>query len=330
MKPHVLRRWALATGLVLVAAACADNGGKPGARAGGASSDAGEIAAEVASYDLVAGRTGRFIVGLLAADKTRLIGFGTVELSFTYLGTRRQPTGDASPTIGPVKAGFLPIPGQHVDANAPGPRFVSGSEATGVYGAYGVRFDRPGFWQVRVGLTLDGRRRSATAAFQVLPRSDIPAPGDPAPRTRQPLVGDPTVAARAIDSRAGPDRPVPDPELHSVTIADAIAAGRPLVVVVSTPTFCVSRFCGPITDMVSDFARRYGDRVAFAHLEVWQDFEAGKLNPWAAEWIFPPGAEDAREPWVFVVGRNGIITDRFDNVTTADELEAAIGRVLAP
>jgi hypothetical protein len=33
-------------------------------------------------------------------------------------------------------------------------------------------------------------------------------------------------------------------------VADAIAAGRPVMVVGSTPVFCVSRFCGPITDAV--------------------------------------------------------------------------------
>jgi len=44
------------------------------------------------------------------------------------------------------------------------------------------------------------------------------------------------------------------------------------MVVVSTPTYCQSRFCGPITDSVSALAQRYGDRMAFVHLEVWKNF----------------------------------------------------------
>lgn len=68
-------------------------------------------------------------------------------------------------------------------------------------------------------------------------------------------------------------------------LADATAAERPVMVVVSTPVFCVSRFCGPITDAVQKLARRYGDRMDFVHLEVWRDFEAQELNEAAAEWI---------------------------------------------
>ena len=300
---RVSRVAALMMGVALVAAACT-KGDEPDVRVADTASDGQGIAAEVASYDLVAGRTGRFIVGLFAADKTRLVGFGTIQLAFAYLGGGQG--GGADEAAGePVEVRFLPIPGQDLDADAPGPRFVSGSEAIGVYGADGVSFDRPGFWEARISLTVDGARQTTTAAFGVLADSDIPAPGDPAPRTRQPLAGDASVDPKAIDSRAGPDQPVPDPELHSVTIADALAAGRPLVVVVSTPTYCQSRFCGPITDSVSGLARRYGDRVAFAHLEVWRDFEASVINPAVREWIFPPGAEDAREPWVFVVGADG-------------------------
>jgi len=41
--------------------------------------------------------------------------------------------------------------------------------------------------------------------------------------------------------------------LHNISIAAATAAGRPAVVV-STPTFCVSRWCGPITDSVNELA----------------------------------------------------------------------------
>ena len=85
------------------------------------------------------------------------------------------------------------------------------------------------------------------AAFEVLADSAIPAPGDQAPLIRQPLANDAAVDPKSIDSRAASDRPIPDLELHDITIADAITAGRPTVVVISTPTFRVSRFCGPIT-----------------------------------------------------------------------------------
>jgi len=93
---------------------------------------------------------------------------------------------------------------------------------------------------------------------------------------------------------------------------------------VSTPTFCVSRFCGPITEEVERLAQEFADRVDFVHLEVWQDFEEQVVNPAAAEWIAPRDGGDLREPWVFVVGADGLVTERFDNAVTDADLRGAV------
>ncbi len=312
----------LFTAVALLAAACtsSDNGD-----ASSSSERDDVIAAQVASYGLVAGRTGRFIVGLFGADRTSTLAFGSVTFAFTHLDGE-QP----SPEPDPVAADFLPIPGQDVDLDQPGPRLVGASEATGVYGAGDITFDEPGFWEVTVTATIDGNDETTTAAFEVLEDSAIPAVGDPALRTTQPLTGDPTTAPEAVDSRASQDRPVPDPELHELTITDALDAGRPFMVVVSTPTFCTSRFCGPITDSVQELAGQFADTpMAFIHLEVWEDFETNTVNEAAREWIAPTPETDGAEPWVFVVDTAGIITHRFDNVATDTELlesvEATLG-----
>ncbi|MPY94007.1 MAG: hypothetical protein GEV08_13365 [Acidimicrobiia bacterium] len=196
-----------------------------------------------------------------------------------------------------------------------------------MYGAR-VRFDRAGFWQVRVVGELDGEPMSAQAAFEVYERPVNPFSGEAAPRTGQPLAGDPQARPQAIDSRADEEGRVPDPKLHSVTVADAIAAGQPVMVVVSTPVYCVSRFCGPTTDTVQALEARYGDRMAFVHLEVWGDFDTQAINPAAAEWILREGAEGA-EPWVFLVGADGKVVERWDNVVSDSELEAGTEAVLA-
>ena len=316
----------VAAGAFLLVAACTNGGDRPDVVAQ-AKAPSSELVAQVASYDLVAGRSGRFIVGLFGADKTRLLAFGTVEFSFAFLGDRSSTRSVAEPRFS-ATAGFLPIPGQRLDPSEVAPRFAQGSEAIGVYGAPEVRFDRPGFWQVDVATTVEGKARRADAAFEVLARSAIPAVGGLAPVTEHPVAGAAGVDPRSVDSRARIDVAIPDPELHRTTIAAALAAKRPLVVVVSTPTYCQSRFCGPITDSVATLAHRYGDRAAFVHLEVWRDFEKKEMNEAAAEWIYPPGTEDAREPWVFVVGADGRITHRFDNVATDTELEAARADVL--
>lgn len=290
------------------------------------------IAAQVASYDLVAGRSGRFIAGLFGSDRTRTLAFGSVTFQFAHLGdgsdATRSPSAEDSGE--PVEARFLPIPGQDLDADQPGPRLVGAAEATGVYGAADVTFDEPGFWEVTVTASLEGTEHTTTAAFEVLAESAIPAVGDPAPRTTQPLAGNSDVDPKSIDSRASTDRLITDPELHDLTITDALDAGRPFLVVVSTPTFCVSRFCGPITDSVQQLAQRFADtEMAFIHLEVWQDFETNTVNPAAREWIAPTPDTDGAEPWVFVIDRQGTITHRFDNVATDAEMLAAVEETLA-
>jgi hypothetical protein len=86
----------------------------------------------------------------------------------------------------------------------------------------------------------------------------------------------------------------------------------------------VSRFCGPITDLVAELAPRY-PKAAFVHVEVWQDFEKRQVNQAAADWLLRQG--DLHEPWVFVIGPDGKIVARFDNVAAKAEVEAALERL---
>lgn len=311
----------LASGL----ASCGDERGSDAAGTGSPGSDgATDLVVTPANYELVAGTPQRVIAGVQSNSDARLLGYGTVPMTFTYLGTRDDPVKDAEPSM-EAEARFLPIPGQSVAEGAE-PRLVAPSEAIGVYGAE-VTFDRPGFWNIGVTVTIDGEERHATGAVEVRAEARIPAPGEPAPRTDNPVLGTEGVDPAAIDSRAAVGG-VPDEILHRTSVAGAIAAGRPVMVVISTPVYCQSRFCGPITDSVQGLAERYGDRMAFVHIEVWADFEEKVVNPAALEWISAPGG-DTNEPWVFVVDSNGIIVERFDNVATDAELEAAVESVLA-
>jgi hypothetical protein len=81
----------------------------------------------------------------------------------------------------------------------------------------------------------------------------------------------------------------------------------------------VSRFCGPVTDMVQQLAHDHADRASFVHIEIWRDFDKKVINKAAADWLLRN--DDLNEPWVFVIGADGKIAARFDNVTTRDELE---------
>jgi hypothetical protein len=112
--------------------------------------------------------------------------------------------------------------------------------------------------------------------------------------------------------------------LHATRVDEALVAGRPVLIGISTPVYCVSLVCGPLTEYLVDVAGRFGDRVDVVHIEVWEDFEDRQLNPAAAAWILPRTGSDGREPWVFLVDGTGTVIARWDNVLDPVELEAAL------
>lgn len=300
--------------VALGAAACGGGGGN-GSGDGSPAKSAG-LTAEVASFDLAVGPPSRFIVGLLTNDQ-EFVSYGSVHLRFTYEG-RGEKGARSSP--GPeATAPFISLPGSPAAGSRRGPAALPGSAGKGVYGAP-VAFDRAGFWKVHLTARLVGeaKPRTATAAFSVRDKHALPAPGDPALPSENLTVRSPDVPTKAVDSRAdGAD--IPDPELHQTTIARALTLHRPAVVVFATPVYCTSRFCGPVTDMVQELARAYADRASFIHVEIWQDFEKQVLTKTAAEWLLRNN--DLNEPWVFVIGADGRIAERLDNVVTRDEIE---------
>lgn len=282
------------------------------------------IGAVVASYDLAVGGEQRFLVGL-TGDEGQLVSFGDVELNFSYLGpaTGRKASPQRRQT---VTATWFPVAGQKIEEEPTGPKLVNPSEGTGVYEAQDMEFDEPGVWQVEVVAALEGdaRAASASATFEVLPDHRVIAPGDEAPSIENHLPGTAAAPAKAVDSRAEDDGTVPDPELHSMTVAAALASGKPTLVVVSTPVYCQSRFCGPITDSVQLLAQRFGNEMNFIHLEVWQNFEDQAINKAAADWIYRDGGAQANEPFVFVIDRGGVVRHRLDNAISDAQLDQAV------
>ena len=301
--------------LVLVLSSCA----KPaqGPIATPAPTGAG-IVAEVASYQHVADQPGRLLVALISADN-RWLSFGTVEVSFSYLSEESE-TPSPEVEMKDMTAQFLPIPGTP-DGKGQPPSLTFPADGRGVYAVEPITFPRAGYWRlVARGELGDGSQFSAEAAFTVLDKPAVIGVGALAPQTDNPVAGEPGVPPVAIDSRAAGGEPIPDPQLHSTSIADAIKAGHPALVVFSTPVYCVSRFCGPITELVAELAAEYGDRADFIHVEIYRDFEAGKVNQAALDWLQTPDG-DLREPWTFLIGADGRIAASWDTVVTRGEIE---------
>jgi hypothetical protein len=297
----------------LLAAGCT---GDPGA--GSPQQPAIQLAAEVASVDLYVGAPQRFQIGMFGSNQdqgVQVVSYGTVDLAFSFL-----PADGDDPEPGPTAtAGY--IPAYETDDSGATPALTDPSTARGTYGAI-VEFDRAGSWQVEVSADVEGLGPQAlTASFPVADEPAYPAPGDKAPRTKNLTADSKGVPITAIDS-AAVDGALPDPELHEWTVADALDEGRPIVLIVGTPAYCQSRFCGPETAAIADLAKRYSDRAIFIHLEVWKRYKPPDtlvVNEGAADWIFRDG--NLTEPWTFLVGPDGRIVDRWMPLFDPTEIE---------
>ncbi len=311
------RATALALALGLLAAACSSSSGSTG---GGATTPpAQQMQAIAASVDLYLGAPQRFSVGLVFGDG-KLVSFGTVQLRFAYTGTAEEPV---APEPGPeATAAYVPTFGTSDGAGQP-PAVTLPSEARGIYVAAGTTFDRAGFWTVDVTAEVTGTgTQTAQTTFAVAEGPALPAPGQPALRTENLTLSSKGAPEAAIDSRFTTEGEIPDPGLHKWTIARAIKEHRPALVVFATPVFCVSKFCGPVTDMVQQLSERYADRAVFIHVEIWRDFQNQVINQAAADWLYRDG--DLTEPWLFLIGADGKILDRWSSMWSEDEIAAAL------
>jgi len=310
----MVRRAAVALLVVLVA--CGGSGGQRSEATREGEMEGDELVVQAANYDLAAGEPSRFIAGVLTQDQL-FVSFGEVEMEFFYLGTEE---GRGTAEEGPTATGrFLAIEGEQQD----GPIAAPASRGRGVYAAT-VNFDRAGYWAVDLTAEIDGVRRSGRAVFEVREEHLYPAVGEQAPRTANRTL-DSDVPPAAVDSRAQNGDKVPDPSLHELTIAESIERGEPALVVFATPVYCVSQFCGPITDMVEDLQKEYSDRANFIHVEIWFDFQDKAVNEAAAEWLLVK--QDLTEPWVYLIDGAGKIVARWDNVATPAELEAELNKL---
>jgi hypothetical protein len=256
----------------------------------------------------------RFAFGLLKAN--RLLEGADVQLRVYGI------EGNEASLVAEINAPYRPVDRieqtQGVHRHSDGTQHIH-TAATGVRGLYvtQLNFNRPGLWGLEISASEKGGLSAvARTTVTVLDAPHTPAVGSPAPRSHN-LIASDVKNLREIDTSLSPD-----PRLHRVRIADAIAQGKPQLVVFATPQFCTSRMCGPVVDIVRQLLPKYANRVAFTHQEIWRDFASKKVFETVEEWRL------RSEPWIFVVDGQGIIHAKFEGLVTVRELEAALQQVL--
>lgn len=177
------------------------------------------------------------------------------------------------------------------------------------------RLEEPGkYWLLAE--PVGGRRIQAVGNVVVKPETDAPDVGEKVPASKTPTLANATV--EQLTTSAEPDR-----ELYRASIAAALASREPFVVVFATPRYCTSRTCGPAVDVVSEVRERHPG-LRFIHVEIYEDNDPAKgENRWVREWGLPS------EPWVFLVGADGTVRERFEGTVSVRELDAAARRLAA-
>ncbi len=152
--------------------------------------------------------------------------------------------------------------------------------------------------------------------------SDVGAAGPPDVGAAAVPIHTPTVGqvGRANISTIDTRQP-PAPDLQQVDFATVLHR-KPVVLLFATPQLCASRVCGPVTDIEEQVKSEIGSRVAFIHMEIYNQNQVSKgFRPQVAAWRLPT------EPWAFVIGSDGRIVARFEGAFSVAELRAAVERV---
>ena len=267
----------------------------------------GGVTAHVINSQVAVGPT-RLAIGIFSKDGA-LVHDATGTMKLVRLDAQNKPTA----------AGERELRAVHIDEQAH-TGHVHDPLAT-MY-VTNVDIDQKDYWGAKLDVKIAGKRyQNLRIRFFVADKSTVPGIGQPAPRTQQPTT-------RTVKDIAEIDSSTPPrPELHDLTVAEAIDTKKPTLVAFATPAFCQTRFCGPVVEqVVAPLAKEYRGRANFVHIEPYRlaDARQGKLVPIAemAQWNL------ATEPYLFVLDGSGRVAAQFEGIVEQDEVAAVLDRLL--
>jgi hypothetical protein len=113
------------------------------------------------------------------------------------------------------------------------------------------------------------------------------------------------------------------PEHMAAVSFNQVLGKKPIALLFSTPQLCISRVCGPVTDVAVQLQKKFGDKVDFIHQEVYVDNQPSKgLRPQLTAFHL------RTEPWLFAINRQGKIVSRLEGAFGTTELAQAIQAAL--
>ena len=99
---------------------------------------------------------------------------------------------------------------------------------------------------------------------------------------------------------------LPPESMHAVSF-NQVLGKRPVALLFSTPQFCISKVCGPVTDIMVQLQHEFANRISFIHEEVYANNQPSKgLRPQLKAFHLET------EPWLFTINRQGVIAARLE------------------
>ena len=184
--------------------------------------------------------------------------------------------------------------------------------ASAVYVTH-VNFPSDGEWRIAALIRQDGKLTAS-----LLPSAEVGAfAGVPRAGEKPPLIHTPTPADVGGDLSKITTRIPPDTQ-NKVDFADVVGK-EPVVLLFATPQFCQSRVCGPVVDVAEQLKQLYGDKVAFIHMEIYNDNDPSKgVRPQVRAFHLPS------EPWLFAIDKSGRIKSVIEGAFGVEELTQVV------
>lgn len=252
---------------------------------------------------------------------------GANRFLFSFLDQENRPAG--SPDRTATVTAYPKAAGPSASVSGEGSFVWSIPDEVGYY-VTRLEFGEPGEWIATFDTSAPGAPTESIGPFSFDVKADGNAVqvGEAAPSVKTPTLDDVGGEVALISTDKSPDL-----DFYRVSVDEALASGKPFVLVFATPAFCTSAACGPLLDTVKRVATGFADltviNVEPYHIEA----KDGTVQPVldADGQLQPVEAVDAygilSEPWLFVVGSDGKVSASIEGVVGEDELRAAIEAV---